>query len=75
MRRVRSLALVPFDPEIERTFRGLRRERRVVEQKATMNNEPTNITLREYGVPSISGTNSSITRPTIQATILKLSQQ
>ena len=70
MRRSRSFGeLTPFDPEIERTLRELRRARREAEssQSETMGDPQDNRTMREYAVPTLDGCAPSIRRPVIQA--------
>ncbi|KAH9672110.1 hypothetical protein KPL70_017603 [Citrus sinensis] len=69
MRRSRS-----FDPKIDRTCRRLNKERREVlqEQQLIMVDEALHGNedarpLRDYVVPTVNGTRSSIARPTVQA--------
>ena len=66
--------MVPVDLEIERIVRRHNRERReredlVVEAEEIVVEmaEPENRTLREFLVPTVNGSGSSITRPTVQA--------
>lgn len=55
--------LVPFDPEIERTFRKRRRENRLREEARMA--EPKAI--RDYAFPTTSGVSSAIRQPGIVA--------
>ncbi|KAL9448338.1 hypothetical protein AB3S75_015755 [Citrus x aurantiifolia] len=74
MRCSRSFDLLHFDPEIERTCRGLNKERRealqeqqlIMADEALHGNEDAR-SLRDYVVPTVNGARSSIARPTIQA--------
>ena len=78
MRRYRSADLLPFNPEIERTLRQLRRENREREEvpQVEMANDENNRALaasralRDYTVPIVAG--SAIRRPAIQANNFEL---
>lgn len=70
MRRARRQPVVPVDPEIERTTRRLNRERR--EQEAIAVEMVENKTLREFSVPSVNGSESSIARLAVQANNFKI---
>ena len=73
--------LVPFDPEIERTFHRRRRERQglaeveemadhgvaEVGQNAVALGDDPNRAIRDYAVPILQGLNPGIVRPEIQA--------
>ncbi|XP_021279860.1 uncharacterized protein LOC110413413 [Herrania umbratica] len=81
MQRRNNLNLVPFDPDIERTFRRHRRENlQVATLNQTMaednNNNGNNAinlvpeanrALRDYAVPLVQGLHQSIRRPSINA--------
>ena len=76
MRRTRSLNLLPFDPEIDRTYRRLNRERRrstSAPNRQSIMDPPfvegggERRALRDYAAPNVAGTISGIRRPTIQA--------
>ena len=69
MRRTRSLDLLPFDLEIERTLRRLNKEKRAysTNENQTMGDQPENRTLGDYAIPLVTGATSSIRRPAIQA--------
>ena len=68
MRRARRQPVVPIDPEIERTTRRLNREREgTVEPEVIVVEMVENRSLNEFSIPSIDGSRSSITRPTVQA--------
>lgn len=68
MRRSRSLDLVPFDPEIERTLHRLKKEKKdCTTENETMEEQLENRTLGDYAVPLVTGATSSIRRPAIQA--------
>ncbi|KAL5538589.1 hypothetical protein UlMin_045511 [Ulmus minor] len=75
MRRSRSLNLLPFDPEIERTYRRLNRATRrstsaPVRQQAMdppfVEGGENRRALRDYAAPNVTGATSGIRRPTIQ---------
>ncbi|KAL5542568.1 hypothetical protein UlMin_010278 [Ulmus minor] len=74
MRRARSLNLLPFDPEIDRTFRRLNRERRCSQSAPTRQSAMDPLegggnrrALRDYAAPNVVGTTSGIRRPAVQA--------
>ena len=64
MRCSRSAELIEPDPEIDRTFRRLLKERRDREKVMAKQNERK--ALKDYVVPSLTGANSCITVPIIQ---------
>ena len=74
IRHSRSFDLLPFDAEIERTYRRLNRERRealqkqqlIMAEKIIQENRDARLLL-DYVVPTISGTRSSIARCVVQA--------
>ena len=57
-----------FDPEIERTLRQLKKEKKK-EANTSLSNmvNQEQKALRDYTMPSVNGATSSITKPTIQA--------
>lgn len=71
-----GLEIVPFDPEIERTFRRRLREARLLEEEveqqreamADQNQRP----LRDYALPTTSGIHSAILMPTIGANNIEI---
>ncbi|KAL5574401.1 hypothetical protein UlMin_023998 [Ulmus minor] len=74
MRRARSLNLLPFDPEIDRTYRRLNRERRRSQSAPTRQSAMDPLegggnrrALRDYAAPNVAGTTSGIRRPAVQA--------
>ena len=67
-RKNKKLSLLPFDSEIERTFlKRLRERRKKINMAETVENANGERALRDYAVPSIIGSNSSIRRPPIAA--------
>ncbi|KAI5324323.1 hypothetical protein L3X38_033396 [Prunus dulcis] len=68
-RRSQSLALIPLDPEIERMLHKLNKLKRgkdaILEKPSPMAEEPKPV--RDYDVPSVVASPSSIRRPTIGA--------
>ncbi|CAL2255751.1 unnamed protein product [Prunus armeniaca] len=68
-RHSQSLTLIPLDPEIERTLHKLnklkRRKDTILEKPSLMAKEPKPV--RDYDVPSVVASPSSIRRPTIDA--------
>ncbi|RWR83368.1 hypothetical protein CKAN_01212200 [Cinnamomum micranthum f. kanehirae] len=68
MRRNQNLNLVPLDPEIERTLRRLKKEKKQQSEfEITEMKEQANRSLGDYAVPLVTGATSSIRRPVIQA--------
>ncbi|KAL5555033.1 hypothetical protein UlMin_037269 [Ulmus minor] len=74
MRRARSLNVLPFDPEIDRTYRRLNRERRRSQSAPTRQSAMDPLegggnrrALRDYAAPNVAGTTSGIRRPAVQA--------
>lgn len=76
MTRSKNRELIPFDPEIERTLRDLRRENErlkiMAEEVPIVPIEPAAVvgdtrSLRDYAIPTVTGAGTSITRPTIDA--------
>ncbi|MED6167022.1 hypothetical protein PIB30_115107, partial [Stylosanthes scabra] len=65
-----------FDPEIERTVKRTRKERKAARQRqeqAMANPDPNQRrTLGDYATPSAEGCSTSITRPPIQANNFEL---
>ena len=76
MRRSQSTEELLFDPEIERSLRQLRRERRAVERvfESTMaeENEHNDRAMKDYLAPTLEGCSSSIVRPPVQANNFEL---
>ena len=76
MRRSRSLGELLFDPEIEKTLRQLRRERRAFEGTQNSNmaeeNEQNHRAMKDYLTPNLEGCSSSIVRPPVQANNFEL---
>ena len=70
MRCSRSAKLIESDPEINRTFRYLLKERQDREKAMAEQNERR--TLRDYIVLSLTGANSRIIAPTIQVNNFEL---
>ena len=73
MRRVRSLEIVPLDPEIERTISRLRREH--LNRNRAMaegNNNNQQRALRDYFRPVVNENYSGIRRQTINANNFEL---
>ena len=67
-RKYKDSPLLPFDPEIERIFlKRLRKNRKRVNMAETVENANGERALRDYAVPSINGSDSSIQRPPIAA--------
>ena len=69
MIKTQGLELLSFDPEIERTFWPLQKERiqaqiHQITMAERLEEEPTK-SLRDYAVPHINSVHSSIFRPTI----------
>ena len=76
MRNSQGLELLPFDPEIKRTFRRLRKERtqarlHQVVMAERPEEEPTK-SLRDYAAPHIDDVHSSIIRLAIQANTFEI---
>ena len=72
MRSSKSCDLAPLDQELERTLRRLKEKKTtLIKQQAAMaevvEEAENNRALRDYVVPSVNGTTSSIRRPAIQA--------
>ena len=74
MRRARSLNLLPFDSEIDRTYRRLNRESRRSQSAPTRQSAMDPLegggnrrALRDYVAPNVAGTTSGIRRPAVQA--------
>ena len=69
MRRSKSFELLPFEPEIERTLRKIKKETKQASfvQQETMANNKENRALRDYAMPIVTINQSSIRRPAIQA--------
>lgn len=72
MRRGKSLVLLPYDPEIEKTAKGLRKKKQEAQKRSnTMvsNENPRRDTwvLRDFALPQVTGIHSIIRRPTIEA--------
>ena len=80
MHKSRVFNLEPFDPEIERTCRRNRKERRQKVNMADNNNAghnenigaDQNRALQEFAVPHLEGLNASIVRPQITANNFEL---
>ncbi|XP_073127368.1 uncharacterized protein [Henckelia pumila] len=70
MRSCEVQELVPFDPEIERTFHRRRRETR--ESMAEETEEPAAIQMMDYVQPIVLGNTSSITKPRVQANTFEI---
>ena len=67
-RKYKDSPLLPFDPEIERILlKCLRENRKRVNMAEIVENANEERALRNYAVPSIAGSNSSIRRPPIAA--------
>ena len=65
MRRAGSLELMHFDPEIERTLRRIREEKR--KEAQTMQCENQQRAIRDYFKPVINNNYSGIARQTVNA--------
>lgn len=66
----RTSKLKEFDPEIERTLRALIRERGsvvVMADNQNQNQMQNQILLRDYAMPNVNGTQTSIARPAVNA--------
>ena len=70
MRHSRSAELIEPDPEIDRTFRRLLKERR--DQEKAMADQNERKALRDYDVPSLTRANLCIIAPIIQANNFEL---
>ena len=70
MRCSRSSELLESDPEIDRTFRRLLKEKR--DQEKAMEDQNESKALRDYDVPFLTGDNLCIIVPTIQVNNLEL---
>ena len=69
--RSQHLALDEINIEIERSCRRIRKERR--EQDVVMANQGEQPqTLKEYGVPSLTGSQNCIVKPTIKANTFEI---
>ena len=68
MPRSKLLEQTLFDPEIKRTLRQLKKEKKK-EANTSLSNmaDQEQKVLRDYAMPSVNGATSSIRRPTIQA--------
>ncbi|KAJ4720877.1 DNA-directed DNA polymerase [Melia azedarach] len=75
MRKVGSSVLLPFDIEIERTYRRNRKEKRAASTQQTSTMDPNIVNndgandqraLRDYVIPTVNGASTSIRRPAIQ---------
>ena len=67
-RKNKNIPLLPFDPEIERTFlKHLKENRKRVNMVETVENAKGEKALRDYVIPSINRFNYSIRRPSIAA--------
>ena len=68
IRKNKDSLLLPFDPEIERIFlKCLKKNKKRVNMAETVENANGERALRDYAVPSINGSNSSVRRPPITA--------
>ena len=73
MRRSQNLELIPYDPEIERTLRALRKALRSAEsQSSTMAHDDANRPLKDFALPKATGIHIVITRPTVEANAFHL---
>ncbi|XP_070679073.1 uncharacterized protein [Malus domestica] len=73
-RRSRSLELVPYNPEIDRTFRQLLRKQKKQEptERMALQDPNENRALMDYSAPTVGATSSCIVRPEITANQFEL---
>ena len=70
MRHARTRNIIPFDPEIERTFRSQRKKKVLAMADGEQNAQPR--TLKDYVRPVVNENNSGIRRQTINASNFEL---
>ena len=70
MRRARTQNIIPFNPEIERTFRSQRKKKVLAMADGEQNAQPR--TLKDYVWPVVNENNSGIRRQTINANNFEL---
>ena len=68
MRYARTRNIIPFDPEIERTFRSQRKKKVLAMADGEHNAQPR--TLKDYVWPIVNDNYSGVRRQTINAKIL-----
>ena len=61
-----------FDPEIEKTLRRLRLEKKAAEMAGPHDDAEAKRALRDYAAPTLAGIASSIRRPAIQSNNFEL---